>query len=103
MNLEHISLEDLKAKILPIFEAHLDLSQHQVFFFGSRVTGTNSPRSDIDIGILGSASVSLQTMVNIRESVEKLTILYKIDVVDLMATSADFREEALKKIEPLTS
>lgn len=48
MRLEHESVEELSAEVLRIIGTYLDLSEYEVFFFGSRVAGGSSPMSDID-------------------------------------------------------
>ena len=60
-----------------------------VYLFGSRADGTNTAVSDYDIAVLGdnlSRELSLA-----RELLEESTIPFKVDVVDLNVTSAEFR------------
>jgi predicted nucleotidyltransferase len=49
-----------------------------VILFGSRATGAATPRSDIDIAVSGVAD-----MESLRESIDEIPTLYKIDLVDL--------------------
>lgn len=71
-----------------------------IFFFGSRVRGTNSERSDIDIGISGrDTAVPAPALSAIREALNELPTLYSFDVVDFRKASPGFREAALKEIE----
>jgi predicted nucleotidyltransferase len=79
----------------------VDPESYGVFFFGSRVTGGGSERSDIDIGISGPNVVPAATIERIREDLNELPYLYMIDVVDLHTAPASFRKEALKKTESL--
>jgi predicted nucleotidyltransferase len=97
MRLEHYPLKKLKKEILGICGKYLDLKQYKVFFFGSRVSDAGDDRSDIDVGILGPEPVF--SITKIREEVENLPILYKIDVVDFKDTSEGFRKVALEDIE----
>lgn len=99
MRLEHYPLEKLKAELLEILARHLDLSRYRVFFFGSRVTGKGTDRSDIDVGIEGREPIPFGTLFAIREDVGRIPTLYKIDVVDFRGASEDFREVALQHIE----
>lgn len=99
MRLEHYPLKKLRKEILGICSKYLDLKKYKVFFFGSRANGIGDDRSDIDIGILGSEPVS--SIVKIREEIEDLPILYKIDVVDFKDTSEGFRKVALEYTEPI--
>lgn len=99
MRLEHYPLEKLKQELLTILARHLDLSRYRVFFFGSRVTGKGTDRSDIDVGIEGPEPVPFSTLFGIRDEVERIPTLYTIDVVDFRGASDDFRDVALQHIE----
>jgi len=72
----------------------------KVFIFGSRALGTAGVGSDVDIGIQAKRGVSVEKLklAKLREELEESTIPYKIDVVDMNDTSAEFRREAKKKI-----
>lgn len=91
MRLEHYPSEKLKKEILGIVEKHLDLQEYRVFFFGSRVTGKNTERSDIDVGIEGQHPVPGHILMDIQEEIMNLRILYKIEIVDFAAVSEKFR------------
>ena len=41
------------------------------------------------------------SMLKIKEEIENLPILYKIDIVDINQSSPIFRKVALKNIEPI--
>lgn len=99
MRLEFYPVEKLKKEILEIIKRYLDLYSYQVFFFGSRVIGKGDERSDIDIGIEGDKEIPYGIMARIREDIENLPTLYKIELVDFKKVSADFREVALQHIE----
>lgn len=101
MRLEFYSSEKLGQEIKDIVGKYLDLNQYQIFFFGSRVSGKGDERSDIDIGIEGPEKISLRTMSKIKEEVENMPILYKIDIVDFKSVSSDFYEIAIQNIEIL--
>lgn len=99
MRLEYYNSEKLKAELKAIIGRHIDLSRHRVFFFGSRVAGVGDDRSDIDVGIEGADTISLTAMREIKEDIELLPLLYKIDIVDMFQTSDSFREVAKQHIE----
>jgi len=99
MRIEHYPVQKLKTEILDIIGKRLDISKYKVFFFGSRVTGGGNERSDIDIGIEGSEPVPLKIMFEIEEEIEKLPVLYKIEIVDFRKTSPKFQDVAKKHIE----
>ncbi|MFH1175247.1 MAG: nucleotidyltransferase domain-containing protein [bacterium] len=99
MRLEKYSEEKLKKQILEIASKHLDLSQYKVFFFGSRVFGGGSDRSDIDLGIEGKNPVPIREFENIKEEIEEIPILYKVELVDFKKVSPEFYNFAKKSIE----
>jgi len=87
------------------FETYLDMIQGivqriltdipcRVYLFGSRATGTAHPGSDADIAITTDRDVSV-LLSQVRLALEESTIPYKVDLVDLSQTSADFRQQAL--------
>jgi len=99
MRIEFYSSEKLKKEIVSIIGKYLDLSQHRIFFFGSRVSGKGNERSDIDVGIEGTEEISWQVVAKIKEDNENLPILYKIDIVDFKKVSSDFYSVAKQDIE----
>ena len=101
MRLEYYSSEKLKKEIIDIVGRYLDLSQNRIFFFGSRVAGKGNERSDIDVGIEGTEEIPWQVMAKIKEDVENLPILYKVDIVDFKKVSPDFYDLATRDIEIL--
>jgi len=101
MKLEHESVENLRRDIARIVGKHLDTDKYRVFFFGSRVKGDSMPRSDIDIGIEGPEDVPFAILEKIKEDIDALNKLYKIDVVDFRNTSKEFRDVALQHQEAL--
>ena len=99
MRLEHTSAGELKKAIRRIIAKHLSLTHYRVFFFGSRISGSGDERSDIDIGIAGDEAVPVEILGRIREELDELPTLYRIDVVDFAKVSSRFRDEALKHHE----
>ena len=49
-----------------------------VILFGSRAKGTHTPRSDFDIAVSGVENIDA-----LREALDDIPTLYKIDLVDL--------------------
>ena len=94
-------MEKLKKDVLEIAGRHLDLKNYRLFFFGSRVSGRGSDRSDIDIGIEGPQPVPLDILGQIKEEIDHLSILYKIDVVDFAAASEKFKGVAKQNLEAI--
>lgn len=104
MRLEHYPIEKLKKEILDIVGKYVDLKTIQVFFFGSRVSGKGTDRSDIDVGIEGPDKIEAAVMGNIKDEIESLPTLYTIDIVDLASTTEKFRQVAkqhIKLIDPV--
>lgn len=99
MRLEFYPVEKLKNEILELVGRYLDLNSYRIFFFGSRVEGKGNERSDIDVGIEGAEEVPYEIMARIRDDIENLPTLYKIEIVDFKKVSADFREVALQHVE----
>jgi len=99
MRLEHYDQEKLKQEILILLGEHLDLARHKVFFFGSRVAGGGDEHSDIDVGIEGPESLSLDVMLDIQEALENLSTLYKVEVVDFYRAGERFETNAKQHIE----
>lgn len=99
MRLEHYSAEKLKKEIIEIISRYLNLNEYKVFFFGSRVIGRGTERSDIDVGIEGPAPIPLKIKFEIEDEIENIPTLYKIEIVDFKSVPADFYEVARQNIE----
>ena len=99
MKLEHYSQEKLKEEIKEIVSEYLDTEDYKVFFFGSRVTGDSTERSDIDVGIEGPERIPSAVMFKIQEKTDEIPTLYKIDVVDFQTVSEDFKKVSKVKTE----
>ncbi len=67
MKLEHYPVEKLSRQIKEIVLRH-KLENSRLFFFGSRVTGKNTERSDIDVGLLGEAPIPFSVLGDIIDS-----------------------------------
>jgi nucleotidyltransferase substrate binding protein (TIGR01987 family) len=98
MKLEHYPVDELREGVLKILKKYLDLSKYRVFFFGSRVSGNCGERSDIDIGIEGP-QIPPNIKLEIKEELENLPTLYKVDFVDFNDVDEDFKRIAKKYVE----
>lgn len=94
-------VEAVKKEISRIVREHLPSREYRAFFFGSRAEGKHRERSDIDVGIMGQKPLSLDKLFEIKEALDKIPTLFKIDVVDFRQTSKDFREVALAHTEEI--
>lgn len=101
MRLEHYPAERLKREIIDIIGKHLELAKYRVFFFGSRVAGKGTDRSDIDIGIEGPEPIPARAWAEIQEEIENFPSLYKIEIVDFRAVAPIFRDVALQDTETI--
>jgi predicted nucleotidyltransferase len=88
-------------RVAGIIRHHLPEPSFRILLFGSWATHTAVPTSDIDVGILGDGPVASLTMAHIREEVERLPTLRKVDVVDLWIVEERFRRSVTKQAEAL--
>ncbi|MBF0491209.1 MAG: nucleotidyltransferase domain-containing protein [Deltaproteobacteria bacterium] len=77
------------------------LPQAEVRAFGSRVMGTAKPYSDLDLVILDSQKLGLNTLATLKEAFQESNIPIRVDVLDWNAISPEFREVIEKKYEIL--
>lgn len=91
-----MEIEAVKKEVARVVKEELarGASSHRAFFFGSRVTGTASATSDLDVGIEGDRPVPLEMLRTIRARCEALHTLFSIDIVDFFGTSDDFKKVA---------
>lgn len=59
--------------------------------FGSRVTWTAKPFSDLDIALEGAAPLPADVLIDLEEAFEASDLPWKVDVIDLNAVSPEFR------------
>lgn len=64
----------------------------KVWAFGSRVTGTHKPYSDLDLALVGDEPISIQTRAMLIEALSNSGLPYKVDIVDWASTSEAFRQ-----------
>src|SRR4051794_33485627 len=78
---------------------HLDLTQYELFLFGSEAGASGPSRSDIDVGIRGSQPVPPRTLQKLREELESLRTLRMFDLVDFAKADDSFKKIALQHVE----
>ena len=86
-----------RARIEVIMKHALRGKKYRAYLFGSRATGTQTPTSDIDIGILADEEPIDLELSLAREALEDSTIPWLIEVVDLNRTSSDFKAQVLRE------
>ena len=100
MNLKNYSVQKLKSELLYIVQKHSEDINFRLFFFGSRVRKEEADdRADIDVGYEGANKLSIRTLRKIKEEIEDIRTIYKIDFVDSNRTSSSFKEEAKQYLE----
>jgi len=63
----------------------------EVRAFGSRVTGTAKPMSDLDLCIMGESRLPSDAMDKVRAAFSESALPFKVDVVEWAALSEAFR------------
>ncbi len=66
--------------------------KRKVWAFGSRVTWTAKPYSDLDLVILGDEPLDLGVLASLKEEFSESDLPWKVDVVDWASTSDSFRK-----------
>lgn len=74
---------------------------HRVVLFGSWAKGNAVQTSDVDLGIVGPRAIPLILIHQMKEDLETLPTLRKIEVVDLQRASKTFKKNILKYAKPL--
>lgn len=75
--------------------------EYKLFLFGSRASGTNSDKADIDVGIIPEQPLSSTQIHIIKDRIENIPTLLKIDFIDFTAVSDDFKSAALKETKEI--
>ena len=88
----------IRAALLPF---QLELGEARLFFFGSRVTGEARERSDFDVAVEGQGRIQPSLITRIRDALDELPTLYRVDFVDLACVSEAARSEMLKHVEAI--
>lgn len=89
----------LAPKVIEIAKKHLKGKHFKLFFFGSRVNGKPSARSDFDIGIESFEEIRAEAYLNIQDEIGRLPVMQEVQFVDFRKVDDEFRKIALKKTE----
>ncbi len=84
-----ISPEQLQT-VQAILRDHLPKGVH-AWAFGSRVTWTAKPFSDLDLAVEGPAPIPSDIMAKLAEAFSESDLPWRVDVVDLNTVSPEFR------------
>jgi len=85
-------------KLKEIVMEFLKYDKVKVILFGSRARGDNYISSDVDIGIIPYGKFDDKKITLLKEKTENLNIPYKVEIVNFMEVSKEFKQEALKKV-----
>lgn len=88
-------------EIVRIIRRHVPEESYQILLFGSWATLESLPTSDIDVGILGPSPVDDLAAARIRQEIDCLPTLRKIEIVDLRRVEDRFRHGAERAAERL--
>lgn len=84
-----------------VLNKHVDRMRYKAFIFGSRARKNHRKYCDLDVGVLGTATLPTATLLQIKEDLRNSDLPYLTDVVDFSTVTQDFRENALSQIIPL--
>ena len=70
----------------------------RTYAFGSRVTGRAHRFSDLDLAIQWENGLDLGTMAKLREEFSESNLPMKVDVVDLLCVSSEFKKIILQEV-----
>lgn len=87
------SVEKVISEVVDI--VRLFSNPDKIMLFGSRAQELDRERSDIDIAVIDGAVTDRQ-MRRIREALEDIRTLYKIDIVWLNRVDEEFKQEILR-------
>ncbi len=85
---------DIQEKHLKIIKKILAerVPQYKIWVFGSRVTNTAKPHSDLDLAIISDSPIPTLTIALLKEAFSNSDLPYKVDVVDWCLTDEWFQD-----------
>ena len=93
-----IYLEPEQLKIVAnILQEHIP--NKKVMVFGSRVSGSIKPFSDLDLCIMGDIALSLIESSNLKEAFSESDLPFRVDIVDWATITPEFREIVMQNVE----
>ena len=78
------------ATVRVILSRHIP--EREVWAFGSRVTGTAKPYSDLDLAILGEEAMPTRTYKQLIEAFQESDLSFRVELVEWTTISPAFRE-----------
>lgn len=86
---------EITNEAVKIIRRHLPGKEFEIVLFGSWARGDAQESSDIDLGLVGPEPVDDMTLLRIKEEINCIPTLRRIDVVDLSKTDETFRKDVL--------
>lgn len=91
----------VKQWLKEVLENNLSGITYQAFIFGSQANKLTLSRSDIDVGIIADVKISNEILVRINSALEKLPMLFCVDIIDFTGVDEGFKSVALSNTEQL--
>ncbi len=84
---------DIKTADLKAIQAILRryIPDREVRAFGSRVSGTAKPFSDLDLAVMGNEPLPTLTLADLKDAFSESDLPFKVDIVDWAETQENFR------------
>jgi predicted nucleotidyltransferase len=77
-------------KIKEILCKHINITQNEAHYFGSRARGSHRPNSDLDILITDNTPINPSDIAKLNEEFEESNIPFKIDIIIRSRISDEF-------------
>jgi hypothetical protein len=68
-----------------------------VYLFGSRARGDERWTSDVDVAVEPHGPLPARVLADLREALEKSTVPWRVEVVDLNGTTPEIRDRVRKE------
>ena len=91
-----LAQNSITESIVSAVRSHLGFEHYRIFYFGSRTKGKATVRSDFDVGIDAGQEIPLELMAKIKDKLDDIAILQKVDLVDFACVSQAFSRQARK-------
>ena len=85
------------ATVRVILSRHIP--EREVWAFGSRVTGTAKPYSDLDLAILGEEAMPTRTYNLLIEAFQESDLPFRVELLEWATCSTSFRERIQQNYE----
>ncbi len=95
-----IEISDVQLNIiLDILNRHVP--NMKVWAFGSRVNGRVKRYSDLDLVVIGTEKMSINSFGELKEAFQESDLPFRVDLLDWHAISPEFQEVIKEKYEVL--